>query len=419
MKTIVIRPEIIGFDNTGVREPKKPLSRTMLVCLTLIPAVAIGGWAAGRFTGPTGAAKVSVAETTPSEQAAQPLAALDEKPALQPTARTISDGAIELQAALENGLIAAETVGNGRDHLEITLSNKQPTPLAVKVSFGQMFESGRNLVVVARSAEVHVPAGQCAALDLQTVATRSTNVVGAGSYRLSPKTTPKLDMLLSYAQDHPEITSGALQTAVLALTDNLPLSALCKFTSAAGDLPSRFDTSAFRVDTGDLVSALATLREIGVSDRELALTVDPQLKLEAMIEPQVRSKAMSYYGIPADKEWDFWKSELLAGENGTRHYALFGIARFYPQVALEMLPKWAREKRTNVSFRLAAVQALADTRRAEALPILQELVKELGRNTELGRAAVDAAQYLDGELMKAASVANPVAVHGVVATADL
>jgi hypothetical protein len=416
MKTIVIHPEIIGFDNTGVREPVKPLSRTMLMCLALIPAVALGGWAAGRFAAPHSAQKIAEANIAPAPMME---ASLPESPAPLTTARTTSDGAVELQTALQDGLIAAETVGNGRDHVEVTLSNKQPAAITVRVSFGQMFESGRNLVIVARSAEVQVPAGQCAALDLQTAATRSTNVVGPGSYRLSPKTAPKLDMLLSYAQDHPELTPGALQTAVLALTDNLPLSALCKFTPAAGDLPSRFDTSAFRVDTGDLVAALAALREIGVRDRDLALTVDPQLKLEAMIEPQARAKAMNYYGISADREWDFWKGELLAGESGTRHYALFGIARFYPQVALEMLPKWAREKRTNASFRLAAVQALADTRRAEALPILQELVKELGRNTELGRAAADAAQYLDGELLKAASIANPAPLRGAVAAAEL
>jgi len=84
-----------------------------------------------------------------------------------------------------------------------------------------------------------------------------------------------------------------------------------------------------------------------------------------------------------------------------------------------MLPKWAREKRTTSSFRLAAVQALADTRRPEALAILRVLVKELGRNTELGRAAVDAAQYLDGELAKAASASKAVAFRGTVAAVDL
>ena len=56
---------------------------------------------------------------------------------------------------------------------------------------------------------------------------------------------------------------------------------------------------------------------------------------------------------------DDWKNELLNGDQGTRHYALYGIARFYPEIALQMLPNWAREKRTARVFRLAAVQALA------------------------------------------------------------
>ena len=408
MKTIVIHPDIIGFDNTGVREPKKPLNRIGLVCLALVPVVAIGGWAAGRATGTAG----TIATAAP---VAIEMPVIAEPPA---TARTISEGAVELQTALDAGLIAAETVGNGRDQLQVTLSNKQAAPLAVKVSFGQMFESGRNLLVVVRSSEVEVPAGQCAALELRTAATRSTNVVTAGSYRLSPRTTPKIDMLLSYAQDHPALTPGALQSAILALTDNLPLSSLCKFTPAVGELSRHFDTSAFRVETADIVSALAILREIGVRDRDLALTVDPQLKLEAMIDPHVRALAMSYYGIEADQEWDFWKTELLAGESGTRHYALFGIARFYPEIAIDMLPKWAREKRTNASFRLAAVQALADTRRPEALTILQDLVKELGRNTELGRAASDAAQFLNGELTKAARAMEPASLRGAVAKVE-
>lgn len=399
MKTIVIRPEIIGFDNTGVREPRKPLNRILVTCLAVIPVVALGGWAAGRF---------SAAPATPAAPAVAKAAA----PAVETKRPVITADAIELQTALDSGLVAAEIVGNGRENLQATLSNKHPGTLTVKVSFGQMFESGRNAVVAVRSGEVQLALGQCATLELHTAATRSTNVVGAGSYRLSPRTAPKIDLLLGYSQDHPELTPGALQTAVLALTDNLPLSAVCKFTPAGADLPSRFDTNAFRVDTADILGALATLREIGVRDRDLAMTVDPQLKLEAMIEPHLRATARRYYGIAAENEWAFWKAELLAGENGTRHYALFGIARFYPETALEMLPKWAREKRTNSSFRLAAVQALADTRKPEALPILQSLVAELGRNTELGRAALEAAQYLDGELMRTVTVPETVAFRG-------
>ena len=77
-----------------------------------------------------------------------------------------------------------------------------------------------------------------------------------------------------------------------------------------------------------------------------------------------------------------------------------------------MLPQWAREKRTTPIFRLTAVQALADTQRPEALPLLQKLVNELGRNTELGRAAVDAAQILNLRLEKIASGLPTVAFRG-------
>ena len=91
---------------------------------------------------------------------------------------------------------------------------------------------------------------------------------------------------------------------------------------------------------------------------------------------------------------------------------LYGIARFYPEIALEMLPKWAREKRTTQIFRLTAVQALAETQRSEALPVLASLVNELGRNTELGRAAVNATHLLSATLQKAAQGSPAVAFRG-------
>lgn len=413
MKTIVIHPEIIGFDNTGVREPKNPLNRTAALTFVLIPVVAFSGWAVGRGSVPPTSNKAAAHTAEKSAPAAVPVAVKRSAPA-------IPEGAVDLQTALDAGLINAEFMGNGREQMRATLTNQQAKALTVNVSFGQMFESGRNLVVTVRNASIELPPKQSAKLGIQTAATRSANQFGPANFRLSPKTTPKIDLLLSYAQDHPELSLGALQTAMLALTENLPLSAVCQFTPAGGDLPSRFDTTIFRVETADILSALSTLREIGVRDRDLALTIDPQLKLEAMIEPLLRAPAMRYYGIAADQEWEFWKNELLAGENGTRHYALFGIARFFPETAVTMLPKWVREKRTNSSFRLAAVQALANTHRADALPILRKLVAELGRNTELGRAALDAAEYLDRELTKAASIPDKVAFRGgAVTSAEL
>ena len=93
-------------------------------------------------------------------------------------------------------------------------------------------------------------------------------------------------------QTPPDETIAAVQTAILALTENLPLSAVAKFTLASNLLPSRFDTDAFRVDTQDIVTALTLLREIGARESAIALTIDPQLRIESMIDPTSRPLAM-------------------------------------------------------------------------------------------------------------------------------
>ena len=187
------------------------------------------------------------------------------------------------------------------------------------------------------------------------------------------------------------------------------MSAVAKFNPAGGVLPSRFNTDAFRVETFDIIQALSALRELGVKERDLALTIDPQLKIEAMIEPLCRATAMRYYGIAQETEREYWRAELLNGDPSTRHYALYGIARFYPEIALEMLPRWVRETKTNPVYRLSALQALADTQRPEALALLQTLAEELGAGTDLGKAAVAAGKYLDSHLAKVAAMRTKVA----------
>lgn len=302
---------------------------------------------------------------------------------------------IDIQTGVERGDLKAEFRGNGRDVIQAKLTNLSKGELKIQTDLGQMFEAGLNTVIVVRPASATIAPGATARIKIQTAATRAGNKLTEQSYRVSHGRVPKVERLLAYAQEHLELTAGAIQTAVLALTENLPLSAVCKFTPIGAELKSRFNTDAFRVETADLVMALTALREIGVPDASVVMTVDPQLKVEAMIEPLCRAAAMRYYDISEETEWEFWRHELLQGDPSTRHYALYGIARFYPDVALEMLPKWARESKTNPVFRLSAVQALADTQRPEALPLLRQLADELGLQTELGRAAVGAAEYLD------------------------
>jgi hypothetical protein len=311
---------------------------------------------------------------------------------------------VDLQTAIKQNRVQAELKGNGREILHGTISGSAKTALRLQADVGLVLESGRNAIVIVRPLEIQVEPGKTVEASFQTAAIRSSNQVEELTYQLTYNHVPRIELFLTYIQDHLELSPGAIQTAILALNENLPLRSVAKFTAAGSELKSRFNTDAFRVETYDIVSALAALREMGVGDAAIAMTVDPQLRIEAMIEPLCRPIAMNYYGITPESEWSFWRNELLSGEPSTRHYALYGIARFYPEIAIEMLPKWALESQTSPVFRIAALQALAETQRPEAVVTLNMLAVELGRETELGRAATGAALALDQRLAQIASV---------------
>ena len=133
MKTIVIRPEIIGFDNTALREPRKPVNKLALTCAILVPLVGIGGWIAGRLstTAPVSAAPVAVT----SKPAAIPA---------RPDPLLAADG-VDLQVAIDQRAVSAELTVDGRERVDLTLTNRHGAALVVKVSFGQVLESGATI----------------------------------------------------------------------------------------------------------------------------------------------------------------------------------------------------------------------------------------------------------------------------------
>ncbi len=373
------------------------------LAVVLAPVIAVGGFWLWPQSGQPAIQSPSVAQAAIVALAAvSALSSHDGQPAA-PVASVPAE-AVDLQAAIEQGRIKAEFSGNGREAMRATLFNKENVTLKAHVEAGLVFESGRNAVVAVRPTEVEIEPGKTVQATFQTAATRSGNKVGNAAYVITYNHVPRVEPLLTYAQDHLELSPGAIQTAILALNENLPLSSVAKFSSSTSELESRFNTDPFRVDTYDIITALGALREMGVADSSVAMTLDPQLRIEAMIEPLCRFAAMRYYGISAENEWGYWKTELLSGEPATRHYALYGIARFYPDIAIDMLPKWALETKTSGVFRLAALQALADTQRPEAVDILNRLAENLGRETELGRAARGAALALDQRLSQLANV---------------
>lgn len=411
------------------------MTNSKLTTAIIVPVLALGTFklctiaeaALDSFKKPTAAeASVIVASLTLPPIGAGPQSAPALVPATSPSASDVeaevtkateitkaevSFQITDILSASEQGTLQPTLLGNGRERMVATLRNNSPTPLRVSIPAGQILESGRNVVIVARTSEVEIMPAQSVELRLTTTALFSANKVNDVAYKLSYQTAPKLEPFLAWVTKHPEVSAPALQTAVLALSENLPLNALSKFAPTNG-ITSKLATDAYRAETGDLIAALAALRDSGVKLDTVALSQDPQLRIEAMIEPLSREVAKRYYGITEEREWDFWKTQLLSGDPGTRHYALFGIARFYPQVAIEMLPKWARETKTHPVYRMSAVQALADTQRPEALPILHGLATELGSTTELGKAAAQAAQYLDTRLSHNYSAVQNIAFRG-------
>jgi len=356
-------------------------------------------------------AEIAAKAGLPEPVGAGPADAETEPESVAATAGGVEFEDAELLVAFQQGILQATLRGNGRERMSAQLRNNSPTPLRVEVPAGQVLESGRNRVVVTRTVSAELMPARMQELSLSTAALHSSNVIGEGPYRFSYHSADRVDGFLKWASERGEISAPAMQTAILALTENLPLSAFAKFASANGT-GSPHHTDAFRVETSDLLAALTALRESGAKLDSIIMTADPQLRIEAMIEPLSREAAKRYYGISEEREWDFWKHELLEGNPSTRHYALFGIARFYPDVAIEMLPKWAREAQTHPVFREAAVQALADTQRAEALPILRQIAEEVGAGTDLGKAAKQAADYLDKRLTTLASRSQVVAFRG-------
>lgn len=324
-----------------------------------------------------------------------------DKPAGAETQITFAE--TDLMTSIQQGVLQATLRGNGKERMSAQLRNNSANPVRVQIPAGQVLESGRNSVVVLRAVDVELTPAQSVEVALTTASLHTSNKVGEGTYKLSYQTAPKVEAFLKWLASHPEIAIPTAQTAVLALTENLPLNSVAKFAPVTG-VRSRFNTDSFRVETSDIIAALTALRESGVRPETLAMSVDPQLKIEAMIEPLSREIAKRFYGIAEEREWDFWRNELLNGDPSTRHYALFGIARFYPEIALDMLPRWARESKTHPVYRMSAIQALADTQRPDALPVLRQLSDELGTESELGKAAAQAAGYLDSRLTQLAAI---------------
>jgi len=288
----------------------------------------------------------------------------------------------------------AQYSGNGRERLRVTVNNKDAKPFALELAAGTEFESSRSRVVLLSPAKLEVPAGGNKQSDLNSAAVSVTNEIGEAAFTRSSSPNTRIAPLVSLLEKRTDVPFKIAQTAILALADNAPADVFAKFKRLSSDSPVHFDPIAFKVENSEIISALALLREAGVSDTNLSLATDQQVKVESLLDTQSHDLAMSYYGISSEMQWSFWKYQLLAGTPSLRHYALYGISRYYPDVALIMMPRWAKEKRLDSIYRISAIRSLALTLRPDAIPVLKQLQQDLGSELELAQAAEKAAQYL-------------------------
>jgi hypothetical protein len=288
----------------------------------------------------------------------------------------------------------AQYSGNGRERLRVTVNNKDAKPYPVSIAAGTLFDSSRSHVVLLAPLKLDVAAGANKQADLNSAAISITNEIGEAAFTKSPATNSRIAPLISLLEKRTDVPFKVAQTAVLALADNAPADVFVKFKRLNSDLPVRFDPIAFKVENSEIMAALSLLHEAGGADSNLSLATDPQVKIESLLDNGSHDLALHYYGVTPEMQWSFWKYQLLAGVPSLRHYALYGISRYYPDVALVMMPRWAREKRLDSIFRLSAIRSLALTQRPEAIPLLNQLQQDLASELDLAQAAERASQYL-------------------------
>ena len=338
------------------------------------------------------------ADSVPPAKPATPAAAAAEAAKADPTMNGAVD--VTLNDALGRRWVRADYLGNGFSEMQAGFVNQHSKPLRLTVPAGTIFETAdlRHQMVVARGQTVDLPAGGTRAARLVGVATRSTNALKPLPYRLCPDTLQCLDGLFVQVDKTPEVSRESIQAAVLMLTENAPLDLFARFALLAADPNARpVGPAVYRMGTAEILNAFALLRDAGYPRMNLMAAQEPQLKIEAMIDPLAHAAAVKYYRLNTEQEWTYWRDELQKGDASTRHYALYGIGRYYPDVALQMLPDWARASGLNPLMRASAIQALAETHKPEAISVLQELVSEFGGATELGQSARKAIAYLENQ----------------------
>ena len=171
---------------------------------------------------------------------------------------------LNLVTAVDQGVIECAWRGNGKDRLTLTARNLSAVAIRVYMPAGQLLASTDSTMVTVEAHLLEFAPNAVFHQELAPLATSSANRVAEAEYHLSIGPLPELNKLFGYVGAHPDVPPGAVQTATLILTENLPLSAFAKFNELTGGVALLPDTKDFKADTFDILTALNMIKEIGI-----------------------------------------------------------------------------------------------------------------------------------------------------------
>jgi hypothetical protein len=296
--------------------------------------------------------------------------------------------------------------GDGDRSIEVSIENGTGETVGRSWGPGATFTSGIVQMLVADRQSADVAPSMRASLVLRAYPTKAAGRPGPTDLEPGDPVEGDLKTLAEALAADASIPPETARTAVLLLSDNPPLDVFALFPRAPMPLAPDLNLESFRVSTPAILDALALLKRLGLPWQSLKAVTDPQLQIEAMYAAESHDKAVALFGIPRQREWVFWKHLLLHGPPPLRHYALFGIARYFPDIALLMHPNWANAMHLPYLFRLSAVRSLAITDRSEAIPLLRRIRRDWSGDPEMVNSADNAIAYLLWKTYRAAPASS-------------
>ncbi len=303
------------------------------------------------------------------------------------------------QQAAEEAELVATFRSSGDDSLILQLVNQKTVADRFELAAGTVFQSFGSFILLIDPLNHSIEPGDTREINLRVVPLGLDNQVADGAYRQIEDIPEQLQPLAKAIQGSISWKEEDLRLAAIILFNNPALGEVADFPVAESIIQTNSDTpAAARRSALELINALLLLKDLGIDTAGLKLAGDTQLQLETMVKENSNLIARKFYGLENRlQHWNYWKSILVKGDGRFRHYSLYGIGRFFPDVALKMMPDWAKNRRITPIYRLSAVYALGLTEKTEALQQLESLSKRYPPVTNMGRATREAARYIQSK----------------------